>query len=519
MALMLVPYQHGRAVLWTVPNSPPEVQRREGPAAVDQVTENRGWRMPPARQPRVPSRPPARRPRVPSRPPATSSAAAADDPRGDRGWLSTFRRDPTRRPRQADGGGGGTALADELLLLIFTRLPDLSDLVRCTATCRRWRRLVSGDAAFICRTPRRPPGRFVGGFALGFFQPLADAAPRFVALASAARRFPGLLRQPAPSLSSLVDGGLFDGSPHIVAARNGLLVVDLRRGKHDRTPRLCVCNPMTGDVHVLPPLGGKDGLGHYACAVVTADDLDDKSAGLLPPPGPSYFRLVMVYTRRGFTAFRSYSSSDGSWSEEAKVTNGRLGKKQMGMTHSGVVLHGGRVVCWLAKNIVFRLCLDTRQSTVLSMPCSGNTRTFDMANTLLGSLPDGKLCAVQFDRHPSLAAAKRRVSIRTASYIEGTCWRCEAEPIQVEQYLPADVTYVRLRWFCDKSGVVFFSALAGDIGPPRRELYALSLQTWAVEKLASHDGDGIPWVDLHGYEMNQVAYLASLVEADGLEDE
>ncbi|KAJ1267377.1 hypothetical protein BS78_07G051600 [Paspalum vaginatum] len=471
--------------------------------------------MPPARLRSAPSRPTARPPRVPSRPPATSSAAAAD-PRGVRGWLSTFRRDPTKRPRRADDGGG-TALADELLLLIFSGLPDLADLVRCAATCRRWRRLVSADAAFICRTPRRPPGRFVGDFALGFFQPLADAAPRFVALASASRRFPGLLRQPAPSLSWLVDDGLFEGSPHIVAARNGLLVVDLRRGKHDRTLRLCVCNPMTGDVHVLPPLGGKDGLGHYACAVVTADDHDDKSADLLPPPGPSYFRLVMVYTRRGFTAFRSYSSSDGSWSEEAKVTNGRLGKKQMGLTHSGVVLHGGRVVCWLAKNIVFKLCLETLQSTVLSMPYSGNTRSFDMANTLLGSLPDGRLCAVQFDRHPSLATAKRRVSIRIASYIERTWWR-EGEPIHVEQSLPADVTYVRLRWFCEKSGVVFFSALSGDIGRPRRELYALSLQTRAVEKLASHDGDGIPWVALHGYEMNQVAYLASLARPDGLEE-
>jgi hypothetical protein len=49
-------------------------------------------------------------------------------------------------------------------------------------------------------------------------------------------------------------------------------------------------------------------------------------------------------------------------------------------------------------------------------------------------------------------------------------------------------------------------------------VYALSLNTRAVEKLASHDGDGDHWEGLHGYEMDQVAYLASLAEPDGPED-
>ncbi|CAL5003942.1 unnamed protein product [Urochloa decumbens] len=247
--------------------------------------------------------PPARRPRVSSRA-ASSSSAAAAGPLGGRGWLSALRRDPAKRPRRADDDG--TSLTDELLLTIFAGVPDLADLVRCAATCRRWRRLVSADAAFLCCTPRRPPGKFVGPLALGFFhhREAAAAVPQFVPTDSATHRFPGLLQQPQPpSLSTLVDDGLFDSSSHIVASRNGLLVVDLRRGKHDRALKLCVCNPMAGVVYVLPPLIGKDGLGHYACTVLTADDRDEETAD--PPRSSSYFRLVMLYSRRGFTAFRT----------------------------------------------------------------------------------------------------------------------------------------------------------------------------------------------------------------------
>jgi hypothetical protein len=458
--------------------------------------------------------PPARRPRVSSRLPSTSSAAAADG-RGGKGWLSTLRRDPAKRPRRADDEG--TPLNDEVLLVIFAGVHNLADLVRCAATCRRWRRLVSTEAAFLCRTPRLVPARFIGPLALGFFHHRVDAAPGFVAMASALRRFPGLLQDPPPSLGALDDNGLFDGSSRIVAARNGLLVVDIRHGKQNRALKLCVCNPMTGEVHVLPPLAGKDGLGHYSCTVLTAEDRDDKTTD--PPPPPSYFRLVMVYTRRGFTAFRSYSSDEGSWSEEAKVTGSRLGKKQMGLTHSGVVSRDGKLVYWMAKNVVLVLSLNKLQSMLGSMPRSGNGQIFDMKNTLLGLSPKGRLCAVQFDPLPVPARMKAdRISIRITNCTTDRRWFDEIESIQVGQSLPDDVISLKLKWFCSKSGIVFFTAVAGDSGHQRREVYALNLNTRVVEKLACHDGVGDPWEGLHGYEMDQVAYLASLAEPDSLED-
>ncbi|OEL26649.1 hypothetical protein BAE44_0012330 [Dichanthelium oligosanthes] len=49
-----------------------------------------------------------------------------------------------------DGGGGGFALNDEILLLVFAS-SDTADLLRCAATCRRWRRLITSETEFICR--------------------------------------------------------------------------------------------------------------------------------------------------------------------------------------------------------------------------------------------------------------------------------------------------------------------------------------------------------------------------------
>nr|CAB3499918.1 unnamed protein product [Digitaria exilis] len=74
-----------------------------------------------------------------------------------------------KRLKQPSHGGhddddDGLPLSDEMLLVIFASyLNTDDDLVRCAATCRRWRRIVSSEAAFICRSDRP---RFVP---VGFF--------------------------------------------------------------------------------------------------------------------------------------------------------------------------------------------------------------------------------------------------------------------------------------------------------------------------------------------------------------
>ena len=71
---------------------------------------------------------------------------------------------------------------------------------------------------------------------------------------------------------------------------------------------------------------------------------------------------------------------------------------------------------------------------------------------------------------------------------------------------------VKLQWFCEKSGVIFFTA--GEFTDPRGDLYAVRLDTQMVEKVASDEGNGGRWLwgNLYGYEMDQAAYLASLAE-------
>ncbi|TKV94621.1 hypothetical protein SEVIR_9G307400v4 [Setaria viridis] len=463
-----------------------------------------------------------RRARLSSRP---YSAVAAAEP-CPRGWLAVRRSRPSKRARrvvttipQGDGDDDGTPLTDEILVGIFAGLPDFSDLVRCAATCRRWCRLVSGEAAFICRAKRcwTPPSPLIRSLALGFFySPRHGAAPRFAATASASRRLG--LRQ--PSLNALIQGlddGLFDAS-RLVASRNGLLVVELQRRKRERALKLCVCNPMTGEVTVLPPLGGKEIVSPFACTVLTADDYynnDDKSPVSVvcePPSSPSSYHLLLVYARRGFTACRTYVSDGCRWGPEAKVRDAApLGKKAMAsMTGTGAVVVRN-VAYWHVKNIAFGVRLDTLRAEHVGMPVSGHDPA---GNTLLGVSPDGRLRVVQVVESmcATPATVKRRVAINVDTRrATGKEWDLEVIEV-VGRFLPAETTWLRLRWMCEKSGVVFFTAGCGDL---RKDVYAMSLDKQEVEKVASHHdgGGGIPssWADLRGYEMDRTSYLSSLV--------
>ncbi|RLN15726.1 hypothetical protein C2845_PM02G18370 [Panicum miliaceum] len=104
-----------------------------------------------------------------------------------------------------------------------------------------------------------------------------------------------------------------------------------------------------------------------------------------------------------------------------------------------------------------------------------------------------------------VATAKMSVAIGVATRsAAGDKW----DPLEVIEVvgrlLPAETTWMKLRWLCQKSGVVFLTAGCGD---QTGVVHALSLDRQEAERVASHHGgDG----DLHGYEMDRTSYLCSL---------
>ncbi|KAL6594353.1 hypothetical protein ACP70R_045132 [Stipagrostis hirtigluma subsp. patula] len=95
---------------------------------------------------------------------------------------------------------------------------------------------------------------------------------------------------------------------------------------------------MTGAVALLQPLSGKDKPGHYACALLTGDDLDQQA----PPTTAAFFFRVLIIYNRSFTVLRAYTSGATQWSSEAarsqgpKIDGGRLRRIAQGVVFRGV---------------------------------------------------------------------------------------------------------------------------------------------------------------------------------------
>ncbi|KAM0886135.1 hypothetical protein ACQ4PT_029901 [Festuca glaucescens] len=299
-----------------------------------------------------------------------------------KGWLS--RR---RRRNVADGDDpsddNGTLLTDDALSAVFVRCSDAADVVRCASTCRRWARVVAEDADVLSRI--RPMPSPFSSLLLGFFHDedgivtarkhtrsaAVSVQPCFVPVPSGAR----LLGSRTPSLADafrgVVDQGFFEHS-RAVAARNGRLVLELRHSGRAAGLELCVCNPMTGDMALLPPLLAGD------------DDLD------LPP---TFFRLLVVYNRRGFTALRAYSSDTGRWSAEARRSGPKITDKHVRELGQGVVLRG--VAYWPLLFTALAVRIDTPEPSEVRMPQGSLPGYMEQgAGRLLGVSHGGRLCCV-----------------------------------------------------------------------------------------------------------------------------
>ncbi|XP_072146341.1 uncharacterized protein [Setaria viridis] len=414
---------------------------------------------------------------------------------------------------------------------VFARLPSAADVVRSAATCRRWARLIAEDAAVLSGV--LPP---LPCLTLGFFHQenagatarrrrasSADAQPCFVPTAAAAR----LIGLPGPSWTALADAvlGLGDGRglfehARPVAARNGWLVLELRQERYTDGLKLCVCNPTRGDLAVLPPLAGADNLGDYACALYTGHDLDT------PRPLSPFFRLLIVYNRRAFTALRSYSSDTGRWSTEAKRSWGpKIASEKLRELGQSIVFRG--VAYWLLGRTAFAVRLDTPEPAEERMPQCG-IPNLPPGWRAFGVAADGKLmfvdAALGLDykaavRSYHLTVAKRAVFCPSTGddgcsgawdWTNRYCIRLKELKVRCggsqEEKVPPYGDKVNLRWFCEKSGNLLFTLGEGTGSPGA---FVLNMATEHVEKVA--DGvDCDSWRNFVGYEMDGAAYLASI---------
>lgn len=459
-------------------------------------------------------------------PPRRAAAPPSpSQPHKTKGWLSRCRRAPKNRKGSSRRAVDPLAtvpddlLFDAIFSLVFS---DVGDVARCAAVCRRWGRIVAARETAILRA-LPPPDRLLPHLALGFFhcgqrdlsstrrrQPSAEAQtdPCFIPTPAASvllgSPFPGL---PEASDATATSGGLFQYA-RPVASRGGRVVFELRSKTRADGVVLSVCNPMTGDVAIVPPLAGDDFPGHdYACAVLTADDLDHDAQ-----PGPSFFSLVLVYNRRSFTALRCYTSDDagGGWGPEFRKPGAQISGHELHRLGPAVVLRG--VVYWpivVAAALAVRVRLDGGAAAAVMdvhvMPYTIRDSLPDWR--LLGTTPDGMLSYVS----AGVTGDELSFHVETldVSATAGAGWKqCEAAIDLSQLTVPApEELELKMRWLGEKSGTLFFTI--GE-GCSTSGAFALNLATRSVDKLA----DGVEcnsWRSFYGYEMDTTALLASIM--------
>ncbi|KAL6627777.1 hypothetical protein ACP70R_031503 [Stipagrostis hirtigluma subsp. patula] len=422
-----------------------------------------------------------------------------------------YRRGDRRRRAgdRFDVAINGTALPDGALAGVFSRFLDVADVVRCAATCRRWARVVAESARALAHV-LPPPGRWLPRLAIGVFHQENDAPtartrrssasaapPRFAPMASAAR----LVQSRWRPLIGSHDNGLFHNSVP-VASRNGRLVLEIQREGHADGLRLCVCNPMSGDAAMLPPLSGPEKPRDYGCAVITGDDLHPRPRSL------AHFHVLLLYNRRGFTALRCYSSDAGRWGPEAKSSVRVSGWK---LRHVGQAVVRRGVAFWPLDHGALGVRVGATAPEITEM----HLLPYDVphywpALRLLGVTPEDRLFFVYFGIWRGALEAKLSYFVIDGDDIS-TGWK---EWSSLEEAIPMEQLRMtceeardtlKLRWVCEKSGLLFFTLgeSSGHSGT-----FALNLQEKTVEKVA--DGEGHSWRNFVGYEMDTASYLASI---------
>ncbi|KAG2594041.1 hypothetical protein PVAP13_5NG615301 [Panicum virgatum] len=187
--------------------------------------------------------------------------------------------------------GGAAALHEDVLFEIFSRVHDVSDLLRCAMTCKPWRRLFT-DRAFLGRLwPEQGQGH--RSRLLGFFLQMRGFVRRKKMMNARVKQHssafaPAFLPAPGSPLGPVEraitafvedDDGTFNYAQPL-AARRGIVLMRLvprdcfRRTATTGGLAVGLCNPLTGECHVAPPLECCTCLGRHVdgYAILTAAD-------------------------------------------------------------------------------------------------------------------------------------------------------------------------------------------------------------------------------------------------------
>ncbi|KAL5224828.1 hypothetical protein ABZP36_011467 [Zizania latifolia] len=471
-------------------------------------------------------------------PPRTARSAVAA-PCHQKGWLSVVSRSRVSKNKERcrcgrrKGTGSsvaGTLLSvqDDMLGAIFASGSlSAADVVRCTATCREWGRVVASRSEYVSRG-LPPLGRYLSSLAVGIFTaPITHIRkPHFIPTAAGARLL-------GDRRISLLDGFQIDGEllnyARPITSRNGRLVLQLSPTGGASGVLLCVCNPMTGDLAMLPHLSSNNKPRRnwfpYGCALFTSDDFD------LLRSSSTFFRLLLLYNNGASkTVLRCYSSDVGCWGQEMDITGvASISVQKMRQICPAVLRRSAAF--WPLDDGALGVRLDLERPETIDVHllpyCCPD---YWPEKRLLGVSLDKRLFFIEFGMWQDFLSAN--LSYFDIDGDDISTGRENSEKSQEVLYPMFDIkmksredqTTLKLRWFCEKSGLILFT-LGESSGYPGT--FALDVRSPAVEKVVS--GFSVSWRNIHlkspavvkvadgyswscfvGYEMDMATYLAAL---------
>ncbi|CAD6342988.1 unnamed protein product [Miscanthus lutarioriparius] len=254
---------------------------------------------------------------------------------------------------------------------------------------------------------------------------------------------------------------------------------------------------MTGDVAMVPTLSGKEFPGDdYACAILTGDDLD------VPLCSPSFFRLLIVYGRRGFTALRSFSSDTGSWGPECKKPGAKISGHVLRQLGPAVVLHG--VAYWPMNRAAFGVRLG---STAAAAAAIMDVCSVPYRYRLTNWKPDEDYRRPRGAHNSLLNLTVLEDAVGYKSTTTSVDRSDEDISIDLPQIKATRTTPMKPWWFGEKSGTLIFTV---EETSSTSAVFALNVATRSLEKLADGVSNHTCCRRLYGYEMDRAALLASV---------